>query len=376
MTKREYLESRLRDEMAEANVDAVVSISPQNVQHLAGVFIISQRMIPDRLAFAVYPMKGSPFFVVSTVVEYTARTRSWIDDVVTYKEHAVLPIDGFTKALKEHGLEKGRIWLETGFLPSRDADRLRASLPNLEILDAEGVLNRSRMIKTPDEIELMKKNAGIWENSVQKSFLAIREGEPEREIAKRLIQNLLIGGADWVPFISFATGAEHTLIPHWVADESKVRRGDIIHVDMVGFFKGYYTDFGRMAVLGGPSPQQREAYGKIIALQREVISRAKTGVPASSLYRQSVEVGKQLGMDFSMDAIGHSLGIHLHEYPVLSPHENQPLADDMLVCIEISHSFSGLGNFHVEDLVRVTRNGGERLTTIMNTNEMLAIEPV
>ena len=123
MEKRQYLETKLRQEMEREGYDAVIAVSPENVQHLAGTFIASQRMIPDRLAFAVYRRQGGPFFVVSTVVAYTARTRSWIEEVVTYQEHAVRPIDGLAKALEEHGLGKGRVLVELGYLPTRDGDR-------------------------------------------------------------------------------------------------------------------------------------------------------------------------------------------------------------------------------------------------------------
>jgi Xaa-Pro aminopeptidase len=373
MEKLPYLEGSLRVEMEAAGIDALIGISPENVQHLAGVFIISQRMIRDRLAFAVFRRAGAPFFVVSTVVEYTARTQSWIKEIVPYTEHAVLPIDGLIQALKERGLDRGRVWIEMGYLPARDADRLRTALPNLQILDAEGVLDRSRMIKVPDEIGLMKRNAKTWEEAVRGAYRSARGGDSERSIADRMIHNLLDAGADWVPFISFASGPERTLIGHSVPDETPVRRGDIMRVDMVGFFRGYYTDFGRMAIIGDPSPTQRDAYRRLIALQKAMIARARPGVSASDLYRESVTVGKELGMDFSMDAIGHSLGLRLHEYPILNPFESQVLVADMVMCIEIAHTFGGLGRFHVEDLIRVTEAGGERLTTLINPDEMLVV---
>ena len=373
MTKREHLETTLRREMDTAGVDAVIGVSPENVQHLAGVFIISQRMISDRLAFAVYPRRGAPFFVVSTVVEYTARTQSWIDDIVPYTEHAVLPVEGLIQTLRDRGLSRGRVWLETGYLPTRDGDILRKALPDLEFLDAERLLNRSRMVKTPEEIRHMTEIARVWETAVHDGYVATTAGEPERSIVRRMTQRLHAGGADWVPFVSFASGPERTLIAHSVPDETPVGRGQIMRLDMVGFFRGYYTDFGRMAIVGDPSPAQRDAYRKIITLQREMIQRAKPGRRASDLYRESVAIGKDLGMDFAMDAIGHSLGLRLHEYPILNQFEEETLVPEMLICVEIAHAFAGLGRFHVEDLVRVTERGGDRLTTHIDTSEMLVV---
>ena len=94
MTKRQHLEATLASALDKAGYDAVIGVSPENVQHLCGVFIASQRMIRDRLAFVVFRRQGAPFMVVSTVVAYTARTHSWIEDVATYQEHVVRPIDG------------------------------------------------------------------------------------------------------------------------------------------------------------------------------------------------------------------------------------------------------------------------------------------
>ena len=62
----------------------------------------------------VFRREGAPFMVVSTVVAYTARTHSWIDDVATYQEHAVRPIDGLVNALNERGLGKARLLVTEG----------------------------------------------------------------------------------------------------------------------------------------------------------------------------------------------------------------------------------------------------------------------
>jgi Xaa-Pro aminopeptidase len=219
----------------------------------------------------------------------------------------------------------------------------------------------------------MTEIAGIWETAVEAGYRATKAGESERSVAQRLAHNLLNGGADWVPFYSFASGPERTMIAHSVPDDTRVGPGTIMRVDMVGFFRGYYTDIGRMAVVGEPSAAQRDAYQKLVTLQREMIMRMQPGRRASDLYRESVAVGKELGLDFSMDAIGHSLGLRLHEYPILNPYEEETLVPNMLMCVEIMHPFKGLGRFHVEDLVRVREGGGERLTTKMDTSSLMSV---
>ena len=371
-TKRQHLEKTLASALDKAGYEAVIAVSPENVQHLCGVFIASQRMIRDRLAFVVFRRQGAPFMVVSTVVAYTARTHSWIDDVATYQEHSVRPIDGLATALKERGLEKARVLVETGALPTRDGDRLREALPQLQFDGAEKLLDRSRMVKVPEEIEQTRRNARIWETAVLDGYKAVKENEPEQDISNRMKRNILLGGADWVPFTIFSTG-EHTLLNHWVADASPVKRGDIMMVDMVGFFAGRYIDAARMAIIGEPSAAQRDAYRRMSTVQKELVKLVKPGIVARDVFQAGVRISKELGMTAAAPDFGHSLGIRLHEYPILSAYEDEVLVPDMVMCIEVSQKFDRLGNFHVEDIVHVTPNGAQVLTTLMDTTDMLVV---
>jgi Xaa-Pro aminopeptidase len=372
MTKRQHLEKTLASALDKAGYEAVIAVSPENVQHLCGVFIASQRMIRDRLAFVVFRRQGAPFMVVSTVVAYTARTHSWIDDVATYREHAVRPIDGLVAALKDRGLEKARVLVETGGLPTRDGDQLRAALPQLLFDDAEKLLDRSRMVKVPEETEQTRRSARIWETAVLDGFKAVKENEPEQDISNRMKRNILLGGADWVPFAIFSSG-EHTLLNHWVADASPVKRGDIMIVDMVGFFGGHYIDAARMAIIGEPSAAQRDAYRRMSTVQKQLVKLVKPGVVARDMFQAGVRIAKDLGMTFSGPDFGHSLGIRLHEYPILNTYEEEVIVPDMVMCIEVSQKFDGLGNFHVEDIVHVTPNGAQILTTLIDTTDMMVV---
>jgi len=228
------------------------------------------------------------------------------------------------------------------------------------------------MIKSPDELKLMSKLAGCWESAVRDGFAAARKGETERAVADRIVANIHANGADWVPFLIFNSG-DHTLINHWTPDDTPLDQGRIVMTDLVGFFGGYYTDSARMAVVGEPSAAQRDAYTRMRTVQQEMLKLIKPGVIARDVYSHAVAVSKELGMEFQGPDVGHSVGIRLHEYPILSPHEDEVLAKDMVMCIETSQLFEGLGRFHVEDMVQITDDGVKILTSLMNTEEMTVI---
>ena len=114
--KYAYLKRSLGEAMRRENLRAIIAMSPENVLHTAGVHIVSQRMIRERLATTIYPAEGEPAFVVSSVVAKTAQDQSWIEDIVVWTEHETTPVEALIAELTGRGLTSGRIWLEMRYL--------------------------------------------------------------------------------------------------------------------------------------------------------------------------------------------------------------------------------------------------------------------
>jgi Xaa-Pro dipeptidase len=372
--KPAHLRSTLDAAMDEAGLEAVVAMSPENFLHLAGVYVVSQRMIRERLAIAVYPRGREPFLVVSSVVANTVRRESWVQDIVVWAEHVKTPIEMLAAELARRGLGTARIGLELHYLPAAYYEELKDQAPASEWLDCEQLLNRSRMVKTPDEIELMRRNGIAAERAIWAGFMLAREGMAERELADRMVVAVHEVGGDYSPFMSLAAGSERSREHHAVAGEHRLRRGDTVGVDMVGSFAGYYTDYARMAVVGQPSAGQAKAWRAVVEVQRQVMRDAVPGVTAETLARSGARYARQLGYELDTNLIGHSLGIGLHEYPPLTEGCAEPLVPGMTLCIEILVQDPEWGRFHVEDLVAVgDPAGARRLTTYFDTADLYRI---
>ncbi|MEA2586914.1 MAG: Xaa-Pro dipeptidase [Thermomicrobiales bacterium] len=371
--KYAYLTTAFRDAMARDNVRAVIAMSPENVLHTAGVYIASQRMIRERLATTVFPLESDPFFVVSSVVAKTARNESWIEDIAVWAEHDSTPVDALVAALRGLGLTSGRIWLEMRYLAATYFQELAAALPDVEWLDAELVLDRTRMVKTPDEIALMQRNGVQAEKAIYAGFMFARAGTTEFEIAHRMRGSLVDLGSDGSPFMSLAAGVAHTLESHAVPGATPLAPGDIVSVDMVGTWRGYYTDMARMAIVGPPSPAQRRAWQGVVEVQRQVTADARPGVKAKDLYASAHRYAREQGFELATNLAGHSLGIGLHEYPPITPTCEEELQPGMTLCIEILASYPDLGRFHVEDLIEVRDGPATRLTDSFDTRDMYVI---
>jgi Xaa-Pro aminopeptidase len=373
--KLEYLGRSFGTEMERAGVAAVIAMSPENFLHTAGVYIPSQRMIRERLALSVFVAGADPFAVVSSVVVRTVARDSWLDDVVAWAEHEETPIARLAEELRKRGLASARIALEKGYLAAGFYEELQEALPEAEWVDAERILERSRMVKTPDEVELMRRNALAAEEAIWAGFMFSRTGTSEAEVAKRMVASLIDLGADSSPFMSLAAGAEHSREHHAVPGDYRIRQGDTVAVDMVGTFRGYYSDYARMAVVGEPSKAQRNAWATVVGIQRRLFEDVVPGATAEHVFRQAARYAEECGTKLDTNLVGHSLGIGLHEYPVLTEGCAEELQSGMTLCIEILVMDPEQGRFHVEDLVEVVEHGpARRLTTYFDTAELYRIQ--
>ncbi len=373
-TKLEFLEESFANWLRENDGTAVIAVSPENVLHTSGAYIASQRMIRERLAITIFPLAGDPVLLVGNQVHRTAGADSWIGDTRAYREHHETPMQALAAILREKGLAGSRIALEIRYLPAASYLELVRELPEATFFDAEPVLNETRMIKSSDEIDLMRRNAIAAEKAIEYGYVFSKPGDTELLVLQRMRKALHELGGEWNPFITLAAGVENTIRTHHVAGDKAIMPGDILRVDMVGFWRGYYTDFARMAIVGEPSPAQRELYHKVADVQRHVIAAARPGVRSCDLYQDCVDYSKEIGMPFTGSPVGHSLGIGLHEYPVLGPTYTEQLKPDMTLCIEILGQDAELGQFHLEDLILVGEEETTRLTTHMDVRDMLVIE--
>jgi Xaa-Pro aminopeptidase len=374
--KLPYLQQALGAAMEREDVRAVVAMSPENFLHTAGVYVASQRMIRERLALAVYPRGGEPFAVASSVVHRTVDRDSWIDDVVAWAEHEETPIAKLAEELRRRGLGTGRIGLEKGYLAASFYEQLTDELPEVEWVDADLLLDRSRMVKTRDEIALMQRNALAGEKAIWAGFMFAGPGTTERSIAQRMVSTIVELGADSSPFMSLAAGAAHSLEHHAVPGDYEIVEGDTVAVDMVGTFRGYYSDYARMAVVGEPSARQRQAWSNVVEIQHRLFDDLTPGITAEEAYRRAAGYAGDCSVELDTNIVGHSLGIALHEYPVLTEGCTEPLQAGMTLCVEILVMDPEHGRFHVEDLVEVREDGpARRLTTYFDTQELYRIQP-
>ncbi len=361
--------ARVQAVMRERDLDVMLAISLENVYWLTEALILTQRSIPDRLAIAACVRGEDPVFLVCGIEESLVVEDSWIPDVKTYEEFAQSPIAAIADILRSRGLAKARIGLEKKYLCAYYFEELARECPGARLEDVSLDFEKLRMIKTPREIDILRRAAFDTEKAMVTSFAESKTGDPERSVLNRMIIKTLEAGGDGAKG-SFGTGPK-SAIAHPFADESPLKRGDIVSVDFGASFKGYMSDIGRTAVVGSSSQKQERIYGALYDVQRRLIDMVRPGVKACDIYRKALELTKKAGIALSLPHVGHGIGLAIHEEPLLSPFNEQPLAENMMINIEPFYVTDE--GYHAEDTMIVRRDGVEIVSTFRDHGSIIPI---
>ncbi|MCT1901907.1 Xaa-Pro peptidase family protein [Oceanobacillus sojae] len=365
---------KLSELMDHSNVEAVIGLSPENVLYSSGTNIITQQMLRERLALTVFPRSGKPVLIVCGIEESLASKETWIEDIRVYVEFQESPIDILVEVLKENNLEKSRIAIEVDYLTYKYAEELKQNLPNVEICVAEPIFNQLRAIKSNEEVEILRHASTITTNVMMEAFNEASPGITEKDLAANMITKLIAQGADKHEFLVIGTG-ERSQIIHPLAQDITIESGHVLKVDFGGKFKGYFSDVARTVLIGDATPRQEYVLSNLAEIHQEIIHSVKPGVYFRDLYNKCKDLFQKKNLPFFMPHIGHNMGIVLHEEPVISPMNDEVLEENMVINIEpICIDNESKSGYHLEDLVRVGKDGPDILTGSPLTEHPLRIK--
>ena len=245
-------------------------------------------------------------------------------------------------------------FLKTAFLPCRCTPSKK-----LEVL-----IDKLRMVKTPDEIECIKKAQAIAEDAFRHVLTFIKPGVTEKEIALQLDFYMLSHGAEALSFETIAVTGKKTSMPHGVPDDTVVKNGDFVTMDFGAVYKGYHSDMTRTVAVGKVSQKQKEIYDTVLSAQKAALDILKKGVSCKDADGAARDIIKNAGYgDYFGHGTGHGVGIEIHESPNLSPRSEQILDTGHIVTVEPGIYIPDEFGVRIEDMALITENGYENLTS-------------
>jgi Xaa-Pro dipeptidase len=341
--------------MEEHRLDALFCEPSTNFTYLTGAdFWRSERLIALLL-----PVSGTPFIVAPGFeVERVERTVESISDIRGWNEDAD-PFRLLADALT--ATPPGRIGVE----PSSRfgmAARLQHVLPGWELADAEALFTRLRIVKSEDELRLIRRAVSITETAIAATFGTLAAGVTDREAAEYLSQQMREHGGQGAGLVQFGSTSA---LPHGGTEGRRLERGMPVLIDAGCRVHGYTSDITRMHFFGDePGPQYREVFNTVFAAQTAAFDAGRPGMPCRELDRIARHVINESGYGQSFThRLGHGMGMDGHEPPYLVEGNERTLEPGMVFTIEPGIYLPGQWGVRIEDDVVVREDGLEALST-------------
>ncbi|WP_432355359.1 M24 family metallopeptidase [Sporosarcina sp. A2] len=340
--------TKLRNLLTEKEIDALFITNGYNRRYMtgftgtAGVAIISQEdavFITDFRYMEQAVAQIKDFRIVQ-------HEKTIIEEVAQQVEQMKIKRLGFEKEDLTFGMYE-----------------LYKSNVSAELFPTAGLVEKLRMIKTSEELEVLKKAAKIADDAFTHICGFIKAGMTELEVSNELEFFMRKQGATSSSFDTIVASGIRGALPHGVATDKKIQSGELVTLDYGALYNGYISDITRTVAVGEPSEKMRGIYEITLAAQElavEGIKPGMTGIQADAIARDYI-ASKGYGEAFG-HSTGHGIGLEVHESPGLSFRSETILEPNMTVTAEPGIYLPGIGGVRIEDDLVITENGCERLT--------------
>ncbi len=336
---------RVREEMMMRGLDALIVSSIVNIRYLTG-------------------FTGS-----NAVLVITKRSAVFLSDI-RYMHQAQQEIQNCSRILitktglyEEASRKKllhasHKIGFESNQVTYAQYRTLRKLFPAASFASTSDIVEEVMVSKDDRELELIRRAVGISDHVFREILSMVRPGVCELDIAAEISFQHKSLGAERDAFETIVASGERSALPHARASGKKIKHGELVTLDFGCVVGGYHSDITRTIVVGKANVRIRKMYDAVREAQQEAINAAKSGMWARDLdavARKSI-VRRGFG-NFFNHALGHGLGLHVHERPKVSHQSTERLRNGTVITIEPGVYIPEYGGVRIEDDVVVTDTG-------------------
>lgn len=340
---------RIQNQFKEKNIDCFLVTSRENIFYLtgfrgdSGLLFIAPR---KALLITDYRFQG----------EMVENVRN-AEVSLTHK--------GLIEELSSHRIVKRKS--RSGF-ESRDISyslywELREKLDWLKFKSFDSFVEDLRITKTEEEIEKIKKACEILDGVFKETIGYIKEGVKETEIAAELEYRMKRAGGEKPAFQTIVASGYRSSIPHGVASNKKIKKGEFITVDFGTTYQGYSSDITRTAFLGTPNKKDKKIYEVVYRAHELALQSVKEDMKAKDLDKVARSFIDKSGYGkFFSHSLGHGVGLKIHEPPSISKKDNSCLKKGMVFTIEPGIYIPNYQGVRIEDTIALKDSKPSLLT--------------
>lgn len=360
--------------MREASLEAIVSVSPENFAYVTGFLSPTAPLMRWRHAMALVTTDGGIALAVVDMEASTIRAKSPPGtEIAVWREFKFDAMAVLAELLRKHGLAGARIGIEMDYLPAGDFAELQKLLPQARFAPVQALLARLREVKTPDEIDILRRLSRIADKSITDAYRAVHAGSTEMDLAAALTRGVYEQGAEYFKLMIVATG-ERSVFPNVGPTARVLKQGDVCRVEIFPIIGGYHAGVCRTATVGRPPPEAERIWANLVECKYLLLDAIKPGASSRAIYELYLNKVGELGLP-PISFIGHGIGLHLHEDPYLGPTEDRALEAGMVLGIEPLIYETGFGfGMQNKDMVLVTPSGCELLSDHTDTDKLIMVD--
>ncbi len=349
---------RLQHLLRRHSLDALLVSQPENRRFLSGYTAIDHN-INESSGFLLVPKQGRPLLLTDSRYQLQAEREGAGFDILIYRR-GLLPLlkTVLRKLAVKHLAFEANYFLHAKYLALA---KLTTSL-NIDLTALDGQIERLRLIKNEEELVAIKRSVALNEKVFQQIYPTIRPGQTEVEIALALENAMRVLGAERPSFDTIVASGPNGALPHAVPSHRPLSPNEPIIIDMGLVLAGYCSDMTRTIVLGTPDSRTISLFRLVRQAQQAGIKALRPGVSGRAVDAAARCVIKEAGYGAHFGhALGHGVGLAVHEAPSLSFRNRARLRPGMVVTVEPGIYLKGWGGIRLENMAVVTEQGHEVL---------------
>lgn len=365
-------EARLDRLLDEAGIDVLMVTSKHNVQYLLGgyrffFFDYMDAVGESRYLPVLVYQKGRPensaYFGAALETFEKDLGKFWPPVVQTSTWSSTDAVRLAVEHIKKIGGSSSTVGVEKSFLPMDGGQLLHDNLAGCRIAEANFVLERLRLIKSPEELNLLRESSERVVQSMAATFEYAAAGMTKNDLVEKLRREEVNRNLKF-EYCLITAGRDLNRAP----SEQRLQGGDVISLDSAGNYHGYIGDLCRMGILGEPDAELVDLLGMIDHIQSESRKPIKAGARGGDIFTVATEILSKSQHKPYMEFLAHGMGLVSHEGPRLTsigpvPYqgydEDRPLESGMVISIETAIKHPTRGYIKLEDTVAVTASGSE-----------------
>jgi len=367
-SEREYLEriSAVQRILADRGVDAILVFQIHNMNYLTGYQTVGQ----NNYQFVLVPQSGEPTLFLRRLEGDLGRYYTPFENIVVWEDDED-PVEATRRLLEEKRIASGHLGYE-GTSPSfttRVFASLKAALLGARWSDQAGIVEEGRMIKSPAEIEYIRRAARTTEAGMQAAIEAIREGASENDVAAAGAAATIAAGSEPLTMSPILTSGPRSAVAHTSFLRRKLEQGDTVLLEWTGSYFRYSAPLMRSAVVGKPPGRLQGMWDVLLEALEAAIAVIRPGVTSGEADAACTAVIEKAGLYANYrKRLGYSVGVgfppdwgngHIID---LKRGDARELAAGMVFHMPPALRVDGVWGFGLSETILITDGGCEVIT--------------